>query len=372
MQKRFRTLKKSFLAFTIVCAVTFLLLEIALRIYNPVLTSVRGTEIILPINKRLVWTIPAENDKLDSEVIHSRNILGFRGPNPPADWKNTTTVLAIGGSTTECAFLTDGKDWPSLLQGHLSNRLEKTWVNNAGFDGHSTFGHIRLLEQMIIGLKPDYTVFLIGVNDTGVDARRHFDESIEFEGQSFRNKIVSLSETLSTVQAIYRSLKAKQLGLGHQWQLDLEDAQSKTMSASEEDAVEKEALEALPDFETRVRRIISLTRDNGIEPIFVTQPALWGDVVDPSTGVSIGQLEFAGRTAALTWQILEKYNDVTRRIGKEASVPVIDLAKKMPKDSRYYYDWMHYTNEGAEIVATIIAEEFVPYVVSQHGVTKKN
>ena len=54
-------------------------------------------------------------------------------------------------------------------------------------------------------------------------------------------------------------------------------------------------------------------------------------------------------------KVLELYNDVLR--SDSSRIIVIDLARKMPKDSRYYYDFIHFTNEGAEKVAEILAGE---------------
>ena len=34
----------------------------------------------------------------------------------------------------------------------------------------------------------------------------------------------------------------------------------------------------------------------------------------------------------------------------------------MPKDSRYFYDVCHYTNEGSKKVAEILADEIVPFL----------
>ena len=54
-------------------------------------------------------------------------------------------------------------------------------------------------------------------------------------------------------------------------------------------------------------------------------------------------------------KILELYNDVIR--SDSARILVIDLARKMPKNSEYYYDFIHFTNKGAEKVADILASE---------------
>ena len=65
---------------------------------------------------------------------------------------------------------------------------------------------------------------------------------------------------------------------------------------------------------------------------------------------------------ATAWQVLELYNDVTREVGRERGVLVIDLAREMPKNSTYYYDLMHYTNAGAARVADIIAAQLTPFL----------
>ena len=44
---------------------------------------------------------------------------------------------------------------------------------------------------------------------------------------------------------------------------------------------------------------------------------------------------------------------------------MIDLAREMPKDSRYYYDLMHYTNAGAERVADIVAAQLTPFLAAK-------
>src|SRR5580658_1022828 len=91
--------------------VTLLLMELALRIYNPFHFRIKGDKILLPINER--ETIVNEiNPKLDPVIIHTRNNLGFRGPEAPQDWAQELTVITIGGSTTECHFLSDDRTWP--------------------------------------------------------------------------------------------------------------------------------------------------------------------------------------------------------------------------------------------------------------------
>ncbi|HEY9072617.1 MAG TPA: hypothetical protein VIN67_00670, partial [Desulfobaccales bacterium] len=74
---------------------------------------------------------------------------------------------------------------------------------------------------------------------------------------------------------------------------------------------------------------------------------------------------------AVGWQILELYNDVTRRVGAEKGLLVIDEAREMPKSSRYYYDLMHFSNLGAAKFADIAARHLSPYLAQKFSAFAK-
>jgi len=143
-----------------------LLLEGFLRVYNPLGQRIYGDQIVLPRNMQR--TIRNDgNPKLDELVQFSTNSIGFRGAEPPRDFDRALTVVAIGGSTTECLFLPNGKSWPEVAGTFLAPAFDPFWLNNAGLDGHSTFGHLFLLDQIVGPMRPKVAVFLIGINDVG-------------------------------------------------------------------------------------------------------------------------------------------------------------------------------------------------------------
>jgi len=65
------------------------LLETSLRLFrNPFGFRVRGDQIVLPVHRRYEihnTQIP----KLDAVIIHTKNSLGFRGPEPPERFRIT-------------------------------------------------------------------------------------------------------------------------------------------------------------------------------------------------------------------------------------------------------------------------------------------
>jgi len=98
------------------------------------------------------------------------NSLGFRGPELPADLDDRLSILTVGGSTTECFYVSEGKTWSDLLARRLEGRLDRVWLNNAGLDGHSSFGHrVLLSSEAVVRLHPKVVVFLVGCNDVARD-----------------------------------------------------------------------------------------------------------------------------------------------------------------------------------------------------------
>ena len=51
------------------------------------------------------------------------------------------------------------------------------------------------------------------------------------------------------------------------------------------------------------------------------------------------------------------YNDVLKQLSVEYNIPCIDLASMLPKNSRYYFDFVHYTNDGTQKIAELISPQ---------------
>jgi lysophospholipase L1-like esterase len=340
-------------------ALVLLLLELVLRIYNPVPTRVRGNEIVLPV--RQVYRFDnGFTQKIDRTTVHTKNALGFRGPDPPRDFADRLTIVTIGGSTTESLFLSDGRTWTDAMARRLERDFPGVWVNNAGIDGHTTFGHLILLKSFIIRLHPKVAVFLIGANDVGLDRPRTFDEGVLPAAGGLRhaaNAVAEHSEIVNLLWNLARAARARERGLGHS-EIDLKTAERLVLDPDVMERTEAEYRQYLPGYAQRLGEIADLTRANGIQPVWITQPALFGDGRDPATGVELATIKVNGRgNGHLEWRLLEMHNDVMRQIGRERDIPLIDLARELPKDSRYFYDFLHFTNDGSEKVGEIVAAQ---------------
>ena len=338
---------------------TFLLLEIVLRIYNPFHFRLKGDKILLPVNMRETITNRI-NPKLDTLIINTRNSLGFRGQEPPADWKDHLTVITIGGSTTECHFLSDEHDWPYLLGQALSDSFRNCWLNNAGLDGHSTYGHMILLNDEVKRLRPKVVVFLTGINDVESD-RPSFHDNLNTRGaySDFRHFLFQNSEVLSLCLNLVRGWKAQRFNNTTNSMLVLDSSRRQPLPDT---VMEKRLALQVPfleSYRSRLGQLADTCLAWDILPVFMTQPNQFGYGRDSLTGTDLAlypvDARDTGLNGELIWKILERYNDVVRKMCAEKNLPLIDLGRSMPKNSLYFYDMSHFTNRGAEEVASRVS-----------------
>lgn len=359
-----------------VVGIVFILLEIVLRIYNPLNPRLKGDRIVLPVRQR--YEVQIENlPNVRGKAIHTKNSLGFRGPEPPADWASRLTILAVGGSTTECYFLTDGTDWPSVLERDLRPSLPTVWVNNAGLNGHSTFGHQILLDDHVAKLRPDVALLLIGVNDVGIDALGGFDGAFLKNSavrmgdawyKDWARTVVKNSEVIGLIRLISRGVKTQKLHFRDDVHLVLRPADTLSLPAARIGAELAALKPRLPAYARRVEGLVTTCRKAGIEPILITQPLLLGAGRDSLTGTDLAKFRVReNENGELYWKRLEAYNDVTRAVATRQGIHLIDLARQLPKSSAFFYDEMHFTEAGAARVAALIAADLRGYLPTRHG-----
>ncbi|TWI83510.1 GDSL-like lipase/acylhydrolase family protein [Lacibacter cauensis] len=341
--------------------VALVLCEIVLRIYNPFTNFTKQGKLVLPANQQTVF----DNQwikQLDTKICYSRNALGFRGPMPTDSIQKLNSIITVGGSTTECRFLSDSTTWPFLLGEKLKDSIPNLWVNNAGIDGHSTFGHLLLMKEYISKLKPKYVLLLTGVNDVETEKPEQFDLMNENKLQygsvkAFIKSLLNKTEIGATVFQLYNIRSAYKKGLIHK-DVDFKQLRDTTYTTAYiQEAIARQK-NHLIGYHSRLQEIISICKANQIQPILLTQPSLYGSYTDSTTGIKM-DLKFhesnPGKNNLLQEQVLEEYNNVVRAFSTQ--VTVIDLAKLMPKNTLYYYDFIHFNKQGAAKVAEILNKE---------------
>ena len=130
-------------------------------------------------------------------VRYRRDQHGLRGA---YDRLDTIDVLTIGGSTTNQQYLDDDATWQAQLVRRFAAEGRSVEVVNAGIDGQSTIGHLVAFDKCFLaipGLKPHYVLAYIGINDTAVKGREHY------EAMEPRSRLRRLSRFLKNNSAFY-------------------------------------------------------------------------------------------------------------------------------------------------------------------------
>jgi len=343
---------------------SLLLMEFFLQIWNPFETRVQANKIILPAHRQYKVTIPGTEGAKDQLVVHTKNNLGFRGPNWPERPEDFQKWFFVGGSTTEEFYLSDGETWSEKVGQALSSAIPNLWVNNAGLDGHSSFGHTVLLKDFLVDLKPEVIFYLVGINDIGNDIAVRYDQRLKpdwYETPGLgdvSNWIKAKTELGRLADMISRKAKAKRysrnygkidvsgLAILPEGEANPRPAFSKTLA--------QHKTQFLPGFRQRLEELAENTKQAGALPVFITQPILFGPHAMSGEAIDLSAVLFNGQTGKEHHRLMELYNAVTRDVAAIHKSPLIDLAKEMPHDPILYSDMMHYTPAGDDKVAAIV------------------
>jgi lysophospholipase L1-like esterase len=337
------------------CVVMLLFLELVARIilpppkFDPALALYPFTR----INKH------NEIVGVSEKALYTTNRWGLRGDEPPADWDNSFTIIAIGGSTTLCTSLDDANTWPAQLQAQLRQKGEKAWVGNAGIDGHTSRGHVIMMSEVVKPLHPKAVIVLAGVNDLGislsVDNSMWWDEVF-----NQRRNILSRSQLYQIIMLLKARLIDK---VPEMSEVHGEDFADKPIVQSEltplPDDLTK-ALPTLPQYKQNLEQMIDIAQAENIKILFMTQPLLYDDT-QYWQGVDgrpwwVTRPAIPNLSAASTWKMMKLFNEEMLKVCQERNVPCYDLASQIPHDRKYFYDIAHFTDAGAALVAQNAAQ----------------
>lgn len=110
-------------------------------------------------------------------------------------------------------------------------------------------------------------------------------------------------------------------------------------------------------FEANLRTLISKSREMGAQPILVTLPHPLRRDLQPIDLVD-RHIQFpyfySGNALGDFMDLIASYNETIRRVGREAGVPVADVAARFDRvtePSAYFLDTMHPTTRGNALIA---------------------
>jgi lysophospholipase L1-like esterase len=334
-------------------AVSVVLLELFLRFFTP--TPIFHPDLALypyrkvKLHPRLLG--------VSEEGLNTTNEWGMRGDPIPDDWDARYTILAIGGSTTQCYYLSDDNTWPARLQAELRKVDPTLMVQNAGLDGHSTRGHLLMMKKVVSRVRPDMVILLVGHNDLMLSLSKQtflFGNSSEKSGVGYyiycKSRLVQLLYKWFQV-FVNKAPVVRATGLGPATGYQAQPLLHPTPLPEPLES----RLPSLEEYRSNILRIIELARLLGVRPVFLTQPLLFEDT--PYWNGIRWFSRYHGRqpyavSAGTYARMLSIFNKNLLQICEEQRVSCFDLGAAIPHEQKYFYDATHFNDAGAALVAT--------------------
>ena len=306
----------------------------------------------VPVNKTWYYHAQYRPNGPVVRVRYSRDWYGLRGSytDPSA-----IAFLAVGGSTTDEAFISDGSTWCDVLQELFYNADRQVYVANAGISGHSTAGHLLSFEKWlprIPGLSPDYTLFYVGINDVMVD-HAAYDKLQRYADTA---GVVRHIQERSALWRLYRI--AKGAYQARKWDLNYQCVDFGRCNWTTNTTVvhpEETYAVAIASYAARLDQLARRSLAMGAIPVFVTQPRAYWRTRDGVLEGTSGTVYEGTSLNGLDIRRIQVCMDAEmKRIAGLSGGVFIDLAGEIELSQDDFFDFNHVNPSGAGKVASFL------------------
>jgi lysophospholipase L1-like esterase len=284
----------------------------------------------------------------------------------------------VGGSTTECIYLDDSDAINRILQTELHEHTSAAIdikVYSAGQSGQCVDDHISMIVHRLVHLQPDMLIVFCGINDL-TKSIFHYDYA-HYESTTVAKKYPVFMFVATEFQIPRRLYYVgKRL-----FATDRETLEEITGRSTYKKKIQlrKSVPESadtprtdLDSYVNNLKTIIGVAKAHRISLVFITQQTTWNSAVDPEAKNWHWMRYRDGKTYRedLMDEALEGFNNAMRQLGLEDSVPVYDLARRMPKSLEFFYDDVHFNVKGAQtagkgLASFILEKNLIPNALPQ-------
>jgi lysophospholipase L1-like esterase len=324
------------------------------------------------------------------------NSLGIRGQEMGADGSEYR-ILAIGGSTSQNAYLDQSEDWPLVIADLLGPTSDgrRTWSGSVGRSGATARTNAVQMEYLVPSLpRVDAVVMLLGVNDLTVALRQGWayeqplplsdpaaerlqmrqafirvpgrlqDQFIAYEeeGVPFYKK-QALWHLARLSRNAWIMSRGGWSGVSYGWSLGTWRQHRSQASVIHDSLPPLEA--PLVEYRGYLESITDMAEEYEVRLVLMTQPALWRPDLSSEEQSLIwlggtgdfqnvpGQEYFTPGALA---EGMRAYNEILLDVCAKRQVECVDLAASVPADTTMFYDDVHPTEAGARLFAETLAD----------------
>lgn len=275
------------------------------------------------------------------------NSLGYRGPEPAP---GSDKVLTFGASETFGLYESAGKEYPRVLEERLNAAAPAVPFNvvNSALPG-LRIGRMGYLEHALESTRASHVVVY-------PSPANYIGTTQPFCRQQSR----PVQSETSVADRVRLAGKVDQLVKTHIPRAALSPARRLAIwrATRHEPPIPRVPEATLSAFREDLRCVVRVARERNAVPVLVTHATYFGDTLKPEDDAMM-----------LTWRrfyptllpegfldLEKRANEVVRSVAAEAGVPLVDAAASIPGGAANFADFVHFTDQGAGLMAELIAE----------------
>ena len=304
--------------------------------------------------KKVQYSIKYKNNLYD--YTYKRNYYGFRGDE--INLKEIKAVL-IGGSTADERY----KPENLTITGFLNKKFKKDKIDikitNAGIEGQSTFGHIYNFKNWfpkLKGFNPEYFIFYVGINDSKNFTEKNKKNPVgdinnNSKLKNFKDNFKSRSifyDLLRKIKHKYYSNEKKIVyDFDHGIKNYVKDNKFKFLKFDEAlkfydlNVLLKKHERPVALYLKNIDILVENSKIFGAKPIFINQLSHEGYLSE--------------RLLTLNYSLINHC--------KLKNYSCIDLAKKLNGEKDFWWDGLHTTAKGSEVIDEIIYPQLKKFMI---------
>jgi hypothetical protein len=296
------------------------------------------------------------------------NRLGFRGHDISlVKSRGTIRIICMGTSETFGLYEDPEKEWPNKLK-DLLDECQRFQVINVSVVGLTLKKYHSYIEKYVLKLEPDMIILFIAPFSYGVGVKKFIErqtpprKNVNNSERGWKSLLTGGTPTLRIlpkfVQVVHKIVPKKVMKWYKRVKLikKLRSLEYARLDGNKPlDMVSKESLDT---FRTDLEELIQFLHQRNIEVIMTSYPVLIStENMQDHLDIFLGFRSYYVELSLLG--IIDasvKFNSVIKEVSIKHGVPFIDNNGAIPKNTRYFADNVHYTNEGAKLVATNFAD----------------
>lgn len=339
----------------------------------------RGATFVHRPHSRSTFELSAEAlPEMPTTVRFAANADGERGDPVPTNPEGTMRVLVAGGSAAECYLLDQGATWPALLQERLGALPGATRPVHVGNVARSLIA-CRQIDALLTRALPrfkglDVVVLMVGASDLvswleagtppevtrgDVDVRKHSAEH-PLGPFGWSPKQTALYRVVRRLAARFQGEPPVRRDVGASL------VKHRAMRAAATTLVREvpDPSPMLEAFERDLRALVATCRAHAPRVVVARQPWLDRNFSKAELGClwNFGQgSPYRGDLDTyydidVVRELMRQVDAVAARVARETGSAQVDLRTAVPSDFEHYYDFLHFTPEGARTVAEALTD----------------